>query len=84
LIQLTEKRRTLLKKLQVPQVDEKVPAFYGTVNVHHRTHNSPPLLPILIYEVIFIYSKRTGQVCGRSPAENVGSNPIVSMDVCLL
>jgi len=43
------------KKLQFSREDKKSPAFYGTVKVHRRAHNSPPLLPILNYVEIFIY-----------------------------
>jgi len=31
-----------------------------------------------------VAARSKAQVCGRSPAEIVGSNPIQGMDVCLL
>jgi hypothetical protein len=39
---LTAWSRVLPKKLTRPQLLKKFPAFYGTLKVHHRIHNSPP------------------------------------------
>jgi len=39
---------------------------------------------IYIYMPVPVAARSKTQVCGRSPAEIVGSNPTGGMDVCLL
>ena len=77
--------RGLIDKLSLAYFVKKYLAIQGIFNVHYKAPGPyPDFGPYSLSLPVPVAARSKALVCGRSPAEIVGSNPTGGMEVCLL